>query len=56
MIDFTQFSQFVQVLNQVKKTKKGEKKGFLLIYPGLKSEFLRPKSRKKTDFAKLGEV
>jgi hypothetical protein len=45
MIDFTRFSYFVPVLNQVKKNgKKVEKEVFLSIFPGLKSEFLRPKT------------
>jgi hypothetical protein len=45
---FHNFSYLVPVLNQVKKMeKKSKKKVFLLIYPGLKSEFLGPKTFKK---------
>jgi hypothetical protein len=41
MIDFARFSYLVPVLKLVKKM---EKKVFLTVYPGLKSEFLRPKT------------
>jgi hypothetical protein len=45
MIDFARFSYLVPVLKQVKKMeKKVEKKVFLTVYPGLKSEFLGPKT------------
>jgi hypothetical protein len=45
MTDFARFSYFVLLLKQVKKNgKKVEKKVFLTVYPGLKSEFLRPKT------------
>jgi hypothetical protein len=48
MIDFARFSYFVPVLKSSEKYgKKVEKKVFLTVYPGLKSEFLRPKTLKK---------
>jgi hypothetical protein len=51
MIDFARFSYFVPVLKQVEKNgKKVEKKVFLTVYPGLKSEFLGPKTLEKNLF------
>jgi hypothetical protein len=47
MIDFARFSYYVPVLNQREKMEKKKKKVFLTVYPGLRSEFLRPKTFKK---------
>jgi hypothetical protein len=44
MINFARYSYLVPVLKQVKKIEKKSKKVFLTFFPGLKSEFLRPKT------------
>jgi len=43
MIDFARFLYIIPKTAE-KKSEKVEKKVFLTVYPGLKSEFLRPKT------------